>query len=104
MSGAGYNKKVQFRAGPEKEAAEVIDEMRLGGINVSELAREGLREMLRRTLSDEDRIRIYRRYQAGALDEEVARVLLGDELDEIEQERMAFENAMELDTDDVFQR
>lgn len=103
MSGTGYDDKIQFRAGSEKRAAEVIDEMRLGGLNVSELAREGLREMLRRTLSDEDKIRIHQRYAAGEIDEEVARVLLGDALDEIAAERTAFEEAIELDTDDIFQ-
>lgn len=103
MSGTGYDETVQFRAGAEKKAAELVDEMRLGGINVSELAREGLQEMLRRTLSEEDKIRIYRRYEAGDIEDIVARVLLGDELDEIARERAAFEEAMALDTDDVFQ-
>ncbi|RRJ27812.1 hypothetical protein [Halocatena pleomorpha] len=103
MSGAGYNEKVQFRAGAEKAAAETLDEMRLGGINVSELARQGLREMLRRTLSEEDKIRIHRRYAADEIDEDVARVLLGDAIEEIDREQAAFEAAMELDTDDVVQ-
>lgn len=44
------------------------------------------------------------RYKMGELDEDVARVLLGDALDEIDQERTAFEDAMDLDTDGVFQR
>lgn len=104
MSDTGYGEKIQFRAGSEKRAAEVIDEMRLGGINVSELAREGLREMLRRTLSDEEKIRIHQRYAAGEIDEQIARVLLGDGVDEIEADRKAFEDAMELDTDGVYQR
>lgn len=80
--------------------AEMIDEMRFGGVNVSELARQGLREMLRRTLSDEDRIRLHQRYKAGEIDEDAVR--LGNALDEIEQERAAFENAMDLDTDGIF--
>lgn len=103
MNDTGYDETIQFRAGSEKRAADVVDEMRLGGINVSELAREGLREMLRRTLSDEDKIRIHQRYEAGEIDEEVARVLIGDALDEIADDRVAFEEAMELDTDGVFQ-
>lgn len=103
MSGTEDDEKVQFRAGAEKKAAEVVDELRLGGINVSELAREGLREMLQRTLSEEDKIRIYRRYKAGELEDEVARVLLGDKLDEIARERAAFKEAMDPDTDGAFQ-
>lgn len=103
MSGTGYDEKIQFRAGPEKEAAAVLDDMRLGGINVSELAREGLREMLQRTLSDEDKLQIHQRYQAGEIDEAVAAVLIGDALDELAEERAAFEEAMTLDTDGVYQ-
>lgn len=103
MSGTGYDDTVQFRAGVEKKAAEVLDDIRLGGINISELAREGLKEMLQRTLSEEDKIRIYRRYEAGEIDDEVVQVFLGDDLNEIARERAAFEEAIEFDTDDLFQ-
>lgn len=103
MSGTGYDDTVQFRAGVEKKAAEVVDDIRLGGINVSELAREGLKEMLQRTLSEEDKIQVYRRYEAGELEDGVVQVLLGDDIDEIARERAAFEEAMDLETNDVFQ-
>lgn len=103
MSGTGYDETVQFRAGVEKKAADVIDDIRLGGINVSELAREGLKEMLQRTLSEEEKIQIYRRYEVGEVEDDVANVLLGDDIDEIARERAAFEEAMDLDTDGVFQ-
>jgi len=36
----------------EKQASQIVDQMRLGGVNLSELARLGLREKLRETLSD----------------------------------------------------
>lgn len=102
MSRAGDD-KIQFRGASEKEAAQVVDDVRLGGVNTSELARKGLQAMLRRTLSDDERIEIHRRYRQGEVSEEAARVLLGDDLDEIARERAAFEEATEMETDGVFQ-
>ena len=100
---ATNNDKIQFRGEAEKEATQVIDQMRLGGINISELARQGLTEKLRETLSDEEKITLHQRYKQGELSEEVAEILLGDALEEIEREREAFEEAAELDTSDVYQ-
>lgn len=102
MSGAD-NDKIQFRGAAEKEALAAVDELRLGGINASEIARQGVREMLQRTLSDEEKIEIHQRYERGELSEEATRVLLGDALNEIERERDAFASAMELETDGAFQ-
>jgi hypothetical protein len=100
---ATNNDKIQFRGKTEKEASRIVDELRLGGINVSELARQGLREKLREALSDEEKITLHQRYKQGDLSEEVAAVLLGDALDEIEREQTAFEEAAELDRTGVFQ-
>lgn len=100
---APNNDKVQFRGETEKAASKVVDQIRLGGINVSELAREGLKEKLRETLSDEEKIEIHRRYEQGEISEEVAEVLIGDDIAEIEREADAFEDAMELDTSGVYQ-
>ena len=100
---ATNNDKIQFRGEAEKQATQVVDELRLGGINVSELAREGLKEKLREALSDEEKIAVYRRYEDGEISEDVARTLLGDALDEIEREQAAFEDAMELDRTGFFQ-
>jgi len=100
---ATNNDKIQFRGEAEKEATRILDEMRLGGINVSELARQGLQEKLTETLSDEEKIAIHQRYTDGELSEEVAVVLLGDALDEIDRETEAFEEATKLETDGVFQ-
>lgn len=58
MSGTGYDDTVQFRAAVETNAADVVTDVRLGGINVSELAREGLKETLQHPLSDEEKIQI----------------------------------------------
>jgi hypothetical protein len=100
---ATNNDKIQFRGKTEKEATQIVDQMRLGGINISELARQGLQEKLRETLSDEEKITLHQQYKQGELSEDVAEILLGDALEEIEREREAFEEAAELDTSGVFQ-
>jgi hypothetical protein len=98
MSGSSYDETIQFRAGAEKEAAELLDEIHIGGVNVSELARTGLVEMLRRSLDEEDEIAVYERYTRGEIEEDVARILLGEKMDRMETEKAAFEAAMEQDT------
>ena len=100
---ATNNDKIQFRGEAEKEATQVVDQMRLGGINISELARQGLREKLREALSDEEKITLHQQYKQGDISTDVAEILLGDGLEEIERERNAFEEASELDTTGVFQ-
>ena len=97
------NDKIQFRGKVEKEATQIVNRMRLGGINISELARQGLQEKLRETLLDEEKITLHQRYKQGELSEDVAVILLDDTLEEIEREREAFEEAAELDTTGVFQ-
>lgn len=98
MSGSGYDTTIQFRAGAEKQAAELLDEIQIGGVNVSELARSGLVEMLRRSVDEQDEIAVYERYSRGEIDEDVARILLGEKIDRMEAERDAFEAAMDRDT------
>lgn len=98
MSGSSYDKTIQFRAGTEKEAAELLDEIHLGGINVSELARSGLVEMLRRSLDERDQIEVYERYSRGDITEETARVLLGEKIDRMAEEIEAFQDAAKRDT------
>mgnify|MGYP007124918051 CR=1 FL=1 len=98
MSGSSYDKTIQFRVGAEKEAAALLDEVHIGGVNVSELARTGLIEMLRRSLDEQDEIAVYERYSRGEIDEDVARVLLGEKIDQVEAEIDAFESAMKRDT------
>jgi hypothetical protein len=100
---ATNNDKIQFRGEAEKEASQVVDQMRLGGINISELARQGLQEKLREVLSDEEKITLHQRYKEGELSGDVAEILLGDAFDEIEREREAFEEAADLDRTGVFQ-
>jgi hypothetical protein len=98
VSERGHNEVIQFRAGAEKRAAELLDEIHLGGVNVSELARVGLVEMLRQSLDERDEITVYERYSRGEIDEDTARVLLGEKLDRVETERSSFETATGRDT------
>lgn len=102
MSSSGYDSTIQFRAGPEKAAAEVLDNIHVGGVNTSELAREGLKEMLRRVVSEDDKIQIYERYSRGDIEADVARLLLGDKLDAMAEDAEDFQRAMELDTTGIF--
>ena len=97
------NDKIQFPGETEKQAGQIVDQMRLGGVDLSELARRGLREKLRETLSGEEKIQIHLRYREGDISEDVARILIGDRIGEIERERAAFEEATKLDTDGVYQ-
>ena len=98
MSGSSYDKTIQFRAGAEKVAAELLNEIHIGGINVSELARVGLVEMLRESLDEQDKIEVYERYSRGEITEDVAQVLLGEKLDRMAEEKDSFEAAIERDT------
>ncbi len=60
--------------------------------------------ILRRTMTEADEIAIYERYAADEVDEAVARLLLGADLDAIRNERADFREAMDADTDGMFQR
>lgn len=100
MSQESLDDTIKFRAGPLKEGATELDSVHLGGINISALAREGLTQMLRRTMTEDDKMRIYERYSAGDLSEDAARVLLGDEFDLLQEDIDAFREAAADDTSD----
>jgi len=61
-----------------KVAPRLADEVRLGGVNVSDLAREGLRRTFVEALDEGDKTEVYRRHEAGEVSTEVAEVLVGD--------------------------
>ena len=100
MSQESLDDTITFRAGPLKEAANELDSVHLGGINISELGRAGLTQMLRRAMTDEDKIAIYERCSAGDISEDAARVLLGEEFDLLQEDTEAFRAATEFDTSD----
>lgn len=98
MSQGSYDDTIKFRAGALKEAAGELDAIHLGGINISELARAGLTDMLRRTMTDEDKIKLYERYKAGEISEEATRLLLGEEFDLLQEDIEEFAAAADDDT------
>lgn len=98
MSQGSYDETIKFRAGALKEAASELDAVHLGGINVSELARAGLRDMLRRAITDEDKIALYERYKEGEISEEATRLLLGEEFDVLQEDTEEFAAAAEDET------
>jgi len=100
MSQKSLDDTIKFRAGPLKEAAAELDAVHLGGINISELAREGLTQMLQRSMTDDDKIAIYERYSDGDLSEDAAKLLLGDESNMLQEDIDAFREAVEDDTSD----
>lgn len=98
MSQGSLDDSIKFRAGAVKEAAVTLDSIHLGGINISELAREGLTEMLRRSMTDDDKISIYERYKQGEISEDATRLLLGEEFDMLQEDVEEFRDAVEDDT------
>jgi len=98
MSQGSYDDTIKFRAGALKKAAGELDAIHLGGINISELARAGLADMLRRSMTDEDKITLYERYKAGEISEEATRLLLGEEFDLLQEDIEEFAAAAEDDT------
>jgi hypothetical protein len=56
--------------------------------------------MLRRSMTDDDKIAIYERFSDGDLSEDAARMLLGDEFDVLQEDIDAFREAVEDDTSD----
>lgn len=100
MSQESLDDTIKLRTGPLKEAAIELDSIHLGNIDIIELAREGLTQLLRRSMTAKDQIAIYERYSAGDLSEDAARVLLGDELNLLEEDIDAFREASEDGTSD----
>jgi len=58
----------------------------------------GLADMLRRSMTDEDKITLYERYKAGEISEEATRLLLGEEFDLLQEDIEEFAAAAEDDT------
>lgn len=77
------NGTVQFRGQEVGEAVNYLKELRIEGLNVSKLAREWLKDKLREVTSGDEKATIFSMYQRGEIDEEVARMFLGDHLDTI---------------------
>lgn len=100
MSG---NDILQFRGQDVGEAVDLLDDRRIGGVNKSELAREGLKAMLREVATPDEKAEIFAMLQRGEIEEGVARVFLGDDLDTMREDAEAVAAAVEDDTSDLIQ-
>lgn len=94
---------LQFRGKEVGEAVDFLDELRIGGINRSELAREGLKEIIREVTTPDEKAEIFARFQRGEIEADVARVFLGDELDTMADDAEVVAAAIEDDTSDLVQ-
>lgn len=99
--GTKENDPIQFRPQELSEAIDLLREQRVEGINVSKLAREGLREMFRQVTTGDEKAQIFSMYQRDDIDEDVARVFLGEALDTMEADATEIEAAVEDDTSEL---
>jgi hypothetical protein len=99
----GDSDPIQFRGQEVSEAIEVLREMRVEGINISKLGREGMKTMIQQVTTPEEKATIFSAYQREELDEAVARVFLGDDLDTMQADADEARAAVEDDTSDLVQ-
>jgi len=98
MSQGSYDDTIKFRAGALKEAAgELMRSISAGSISANSPER-AFADMLRRSMTDEDKITLYERYKAGEISEEATRLLLGEEFDLLQEDIEEFAAAAEDDT------
>jgi hypothetical protein len=76
---------VQFRSKPIKEVLESLKEIRVGGLNESEVGREAVARLIPEILSDREKIELYEMYERNEISEDAVRIALGDDFDEMER-------------------
>jgi len=80
MSQGSYDDTIKFRAGAGKRRlASSMRSISAGSISANS-PRAGLADMLRRSMTDEDKITLYERYKAGEISREATRPA-GEEFD-----------------------
>lgn len=97
------NGTIQFRGQEVGEAVDHLKELRIEGINVSKLAREGLKDKLQEVTTGDEKATIFGMYQRGEIDEDVARVFLGEHLDTMADDVEEIRAATNDDTSDLLQ-
>jgi len=98
MSQGSYDDTIKFRAGAERRRlASSMRSISAGSISANSPER-GFADMLRRSMTDEDKITLYERYKAGEISEEATRLLLGEEFDLLQEDIEEFAAAAEDDT------
>ena len=99
----GKNGMVQFRGQEVGEAVDHLKRLRIEGINVSKLAREGLKDKLQEVTTGDEKATIFGMCQRGEIDEDVARVFLGEHLDTMAADAEEIRAAINDDTSDLVQ-
>ena len=91
---------VQFRSKPIKEVLESLKEMRVGGLNESEVGREAIKRLMPEILSDEEKIELYEMYDRDEISKDALRIALGDDFDEMKK---MMEDTKEMAEEDTSQ-
>lgn len=94
---------IQFRAQEVGDAVDLLKEMRVEGINVSEIGREGMKRVIREITTGDEKASVFSAYQRGDIDEDTARVFLGDALDTMDADAREVRAAVEDETSDLVQ-
>jgi hypothetical protein len=89
---------VQFRSKSIKEVLNVLKEIRVGGLNESEVGRAAMERLIPEILSDDEKIELYEMYERGEISKTALEVALGDELNDIEQMKEDTSEMAERDT------
>lgn len=89
---------VQFRSKSIKEVLNVLKEIRVGGLNESEVGREAMERLIPEILSDDEKMELYEMYERGKISKRALEIALGDELEDIEQMKQDTSEMAERDT------
>jgi len=100
MSG---NDPIQFRAQELGDAVDMLKDLRVEGINVSELGREGMRRMIQEVTTGDEKVTVFSAYQRGEIDADVARVFLGEQFETMQADAEEITDAIDDDTNDLVQ-
>ncbi|MCU4802077.1 hypothetical protein OB920_17010 [Halobacteria archaeon HArc-gm2] len=104
MGTSSGSDQFRFRGQEVSEAVDLLDEFRLEGVNKSEIGRQGVKKVLREVTTGEEKAAVFAQYQRSEIDEDVARVFLGDRLDTMLADAEATREAIEDgDTSDLVQ-
>jgi hypothetical protein len=98
------NDTIQFQGQEVGKAVNHLKDLRIEELNVSKLAREGLKDKLREVTSGDEKATIFSLYQRGEMEEEVARVFLGDHLDTMAADAEEVRAGIDDDVSDLIQR
>ena len=89
---------VQFRSESIKEVLDVFKEIRVGGLNESEVGRVAMERLIPEILSDDEKMEMYEMYERGGISKRALEVALGDELKDIERMKEDTSEMAERDT------